>query len=705
MSPNPFSPVGQGASNPVQVNHYRSMQVTGQRNVNFEISRKKNENLKIFKGSLDDYDMWHDRQLDQISQQNPMWKTLIEYLEVAPERITRAWLSGVDCLDANGWELSVTLENYLVSWISDSLYKKRKRLCGGEAGNGFELWRTLRCKYKGKGNAAIEESGICTLHNFPKCDKVANLGEHLDAWEDVYQEFGEGLNADEPHMMAMFKKILPNDILDEIIDRPDIRTYNGLLAFCRRRTDHREEHLLTEHAKKRIMSKTRLSVMQAMPDEEREPEQATAVAPIQVPSADDLTEMIASLVKQGIERGRSEKGKGKGKGRNGSRDGSRERGVGGKGNKFIWDGSCWHCKLPDHKRDKCSAYAKILADNGGKQPEGYMGAYQKAKKAFQEARKSAEARKSGQAHMKPLTEIDYDDNTEDEASDSDDGSERRDFGFAMVTKPCKPQVGKGRHQTCTRNSFSPLTTAPDSQPTSDGNMDQQTMDHLNHWAHKVHVKTTGRSDSNLVSNKVKPNKLSKEIEINSERELDRALAQHSHLMAAMPCDRKKILKASKKMPISDSLTDGECWAMMDSGAGTPGICVRKHCPELLGKLRAATQRIKCVMANGTEIVVDQEIDLEVELDGRRVPVTFSELPVSCPILSVRRIVRRGNKVVFDDDGGYILHKATGNKMRFVEREGVYFIKMKIVTSPDSMDVDPLHCKPLNSQPDFGRHGK
>ena len=99
-----------------------------------------------------------------------------------------------------------------------------------------------------------------------------------------------------------------------------------------------------------------------------------------MPSADDLTEMIASLVKQGIERGRSEKGKGKGKGRNGSRDGSRERGVGGKGNKFIWDGSCWHCKLPDHKRDKCSAYAKILADNGGKQPEGYMGAYQKARR-------------------------------------------------------------------------------------------------------------------------------------------------------------------------------------------------------------------------------------------------------------------------------------------------------------------------------------
>ena len=76
---------------------------------------------------------------------------------------------------------------------------------------------------------------------------------------------------------------------------------------------------------------------------------------------------------------------------------------------------------------------------------------------------------------------------------------------------------------------------------------------------------------------------------------------------------------------------------------------------------------------------------EVELEGHKVPITFSDLPVQCPILSVRKIVRRGNKVVFNLDGGYIKHKATGNKMYFVEREGVYFIKMKIldVESPES----------------------
>ena len=44
-------------------------------------------------------------------------------------------------------------------------------------------------------------------------------------------------------------------------------------------------------------------------------------------------------------------------------------------------------------------------------------------------------------------------------------------------------------------------------------------------------------------------------------------------------------------------------------------------------------------------------------------IKVSDLPVSCPILSVRRIAEEGNDIVCRID---------------VEREGVYFIKMKIM---------------------------
>ena len=53
-----------------------------------------------------------------------------------------------------------------------------------------------------------------------------------------------------------------------------------------------------------------------------------------------------------------------------------------------------------------------------------------------------------------------------------------------------------------------------------------------------------------------------------------------------------------------------------------------------------------------------------------------DLPLGMPMLSVRNTVRRGNYETFRDVGGYIKNVKTGYKMRFVERQGVYFIKVQ-----------------------------
>ena len=45
-----------------------------------------------------------------------------------------------------------------------------------------------------------------------------------------------------------------------------------------------------------------------------------------------------------------------------------------------------------------------------------------------------------------------------------------------------------------------------------------------------------------------------------------------------------------------------------------------------------------------------------------------------------------NTVVFNNDGGYILHKQTGRRMSFIERDGVYFVRMKM-PGLDDMKVD------------------
>ena len=91
----------------------------------------------------------------------------------------------------------------------------------------------------------------------------------------------------------------------------------------------------------------------------------------------------------------------------------------------------------------------------------------------------------------------------------------------------------------------------------------------------------------------------------------------------------------------------------------------------------------------------QNHELSVELDGQPVTIKLSELPVQCPILSVREIVKRGSMVVFRNQGGYIVHKVTGRKINFVENDGVYFVRMKCpeCTTKDVETNEPGFSRP------------
>ena len=62
-------------------------------------------------------------------------------------------------------------------------------------------------------------------------------------------------------------------------------------------------------------------------------------------------------------------------------------------------------------------------------------------------------------------------------------------------------------------------------------------------------------------------------------------------------------------------------------------------------------------------------------------------------MSVRKIVKKGNIVVFENGGGFIEDTHTGKKYPFVERQGVYFIKV-LVEEPDEGDaVDSVFARP------------
>ena len=67
-------------------------------------------------------------------------------------------------------------------------------------------------------------------------------------------------------------------------------------------------------------------------------------------------------------------------------------------------------------------------------------------------------------------------------------------------------------------------------------------------------------------------------------------------------------------------------------------------------------------------------------EGARKTITAQVADVNKGLLSVRKIVAAGNRVVFDNDS-YIEDKQTGERMWLTEAQGMYMLKMWVKNGP------------------------
>ena len=65
------------------------------------------------------------------------------------------------------------------------------------------------------------------------------------------------------------------------------------------------------------------------------------------------------------------------------------------------------------------------------------------------------------------------------------------------------------------------------------------------------------------------------------------------------------------------------------------------------------------------------------VDGVPVTIPFTNMKVKTPVASVRRFINTGNTVTFYEGGGSIVNNDTGAKVEFIEKDGVYFLKLRI----------------------------
>ena len=109
--------------------------------------------------------------------------------------------------------------------------------------------------------------------------------------------------------------------------------------------------------------------------------------------------------------------------------------------------------------------------------------------------------------------------------------------------------------------------------------------------------------------------------------------------------------------------------------------------------------ITCITANGEEMLADEVATLSVEMggNGEECDIPFSHLPLSMPILSVRKHVHRGHRCRIQERGGYFRNVVTRKKARFIAKDGVYSIKIRMLGNSKATS----HSVPM---PSFGRPG-
>ena len=120
------------------------------------------------------------------------------------------------------------LEGFLVEHINDGLYKRRFQLCGGERGNGLEMWRWLYAEFQG-GSEAVRLGGSRRLQEWPRCNKLDQLNSHLDDWVECLQTHGTELLQAPGMLRTMLLGIVPAEYEDELLTNPQIKSWQSII--------------------------------------------------------------------------------------------------------------------------------------------------------------------------------------------------------------------------------------------------------------------------------------------------------------------------------------------------------------------------------------------------------------------------------------------------------------------------------------------
>ena len=97
---------------------------------------------------------------------------------------------------------------------------------------------------------------------------------------------------------------------------------------------------------------------------------------------------------------------------------------------------------------------------------------------------------------------------------------------------------------------------------------------------------------------------------------------------------------------------------------------------------ASKRGVEYEVANGVRIPNKGEKKfVAVSENGIARTITAQVCDVNKALLSVRKVMKAGNRVVFDEEGSYIEDKETSEKMWLNEEQGMFMVKMWVRKNP------------------------
>ena len=332
-----------------------------------------------------------------------------------------------------------------------------------------------------------------------------------------------------------------------------------------------------------------------------------------------------------------------------------------------------------------------------KPPEGYKSALGRAR----DEAKAAEAKKKG-GKVAAL------ENADDTASDDDEcdfGSEHGASSFSVyaLTRAVKPRPVPSAPKICAVNRFSGLDHQQDYDP--------EVLAALNSWTRNVRIstkKTRGPkpdngpngSDSKIgrTANYIESNKKSDIIEVpatvapRTDKETNIIVSQ---IASTMSSSKHSMARASRTIG-NWKLEDGEIIALVDTGSFTHAIDADVELPDHdVEGCDPDAPGTSAETAGGGILKKLGTVKTKGTIDGAEVEVTWDHMKVSTPILSVRKLVKDGNDVYINNQGGYIVNLATGKRMKVFNFQGVYYLRMKVHSGARAS---------VQHRPDFHRPG-